>query len=57
VLAAPQARGVHQQDHVGRRGAALGLQARDDAGVVGVDAVDLDARGLGEAVVQRSSVA
>src|SRR2546427_6619838 len=30
----------------------LGLQARNDAGVVAVHAVDLDAGGLGEAVVQ-----
>jgi hypothetical protein len=51
--AAPQARRVDQQDHVGRRGAALGLQARQDAGVVGVDALDADAGGLGEVGVER----
>ncbi|MNV36313.1 hypothetical protein D3C71_1277860 [compost metagenome] len=45
--------GVHQQDHIRGRGSALGLQARQDAGVVGIHAVDLDASGLGEAAVQR----
>jgi hypothetical protein len=33
--------------------AAFGLQARQDAGVVGFDAVDADAGGLGEVAVQR----
>ena len=45
------ARGVDQHDHVGRRGGTLGAQARHDAGVVRVHAVDLDAGGLGEGVV------
>ena len=53
LFAAPQAGGIHQQDHVGGRSSALGLQARDDAGVVRVHAVDLDAGSLGEVVVQR----
>ena len=48
-----QAGGVDQQDHVGRGGGAFGLQAGDDAGVVGVDPVDADAGGLGEVGVER----
>jgi hypothetical protein len=52
-VALVQAGGVDQQDHVGGRGGAFGLQAGQDAGVVGVHAVDLDAGGLGEVVVQR----
>ncbi|MNR19743.1 hypothetical protein D3C85_1365520 [compost metagenome] len=52
-FAAVQARGVDQQDHVGRRGRAFGLEARQNARVIGIDPVHLDARGLGETVVQR----
>ena len=48
-----QPRRIDQQHHVGRAGRAFGLQPRDDAGVVGIDAVDLDAGGLGEVGVQR----
>jgi hypothetical protein len=53
LLALVQAGCVDQQDDVGGRGTALGFQARQDAGVVGVHALDADARGLGEAAVQR----
>jgi hypothetical protein len=52
-LTAVQAGGIHQQDDVGGRGGALGLQPRQDAGVVGVDTVDPDPSGLGEVAVQR----
>jgi hypothetical protein len=44
--------GVHQQDHVGRRGRALGLQPRQNSGIIGVHPVDLDAGGLGEVGIQ-----
>ena len=53
LVGAGHAGSVHQQDHVGRRCRAFGLQAGHDAGVVGVHAVDLDARGLGEVLVHR----
>jgi hypothetical protein len=52
-LGPPQARGIDQQYHVGRAGRAFALQAGQYAGVVGIDAVDADAGGLGEVLVQR----
>jgi hypothetical protein len=52
-LATPEPGCVHQQDHIGGRGRALCLQAGQDAGVVGVHAVELDAGRLGEVGVQR----
>ena len=52
-LGAPKACGVDQQDHVGRAGRALALQARQDAGIVGVDPVDAHAGGLAEVRVER----
>ena len=47
-----QAGSVHQQDHVSGRSSALSLQPGQDAGIVSIHTVDLDARGLGEAGVQ-----
>jgi len=52
-LGAPQARCVHQQDDISGRRGALGLEAGQDAGVVRIHAVDLDACGFGEVAVQR----
>jgi hypothetical protein len=48
-----QARGVHQQDDIGRRCRAFGLQAGENAGIVRINPVDLDAGGFGEIGVQR----
>jgi len=53
LLAAPQARRIDQEDHVGGARGALGLQPGEDACVVGLDPVDSDAGGLGEVGVER----
>ena len=53
-FAAIEAGGIYQKNHVGGRCAAFCLEACQDAGVVGVYAVDLDARGLGEGLEQGS---
>ena len=44
---------IHQQDDVCRRCRAFSLQSSEDACIVGVHAVDLDTRGLGEPRVER----
>jgi hypothetical protein len=53
ALGLRQACRVDQQDHVGRAVGALGLQAGQHARVVGVEALDADAGGLGEVGVER----
>ena len=50
-LGTPQAGRVHQQNHVGWRGCALGFESGENTGIVGVHPVDLDARGFGEVAV------
>ena len=53
LLGAPQAAGVHRDQHVGRAAGAFVLQALEKRVLVGLDAVHLDAGLPGEVGVQR----
>ena len=44
---------IHQQNHVGRRGRTFGFQAGENARIICIYPVDLDARGFGKAAVER----
>jgi len=52
-LTSPQAAGIYQQNNVGRRCAAFGLESCKNSGVVRIYAVDFDAGGFAEVGVER----
>ena len=48
----PKPGGIHQQNDIGRRGSTLGFQARQDAGIIGINPPNGNACGFGEIAVK-----